>query len=138
MSARQKKYIFVNGVMKLNPDYVDPSALVQVAAPPAEPSTTAQPLQVISSMNDVADATDAQVQATGVPMQLAPSTIDTIQQMQSDAFVNQFAPSDQSNIVDGLTEAFVEHEVPLGMINKLRALSNYRLHFIIDDSGSMR
>jgi hypothetical protein len=47
-----QKYIFVNGVMKLNPAFG---------------KTTANPqsLAVVSSMSDIQQATDAQAQGTG-------------------------------------------------------------------------
>jgi hypothetical protein len=143
-----KKYIFVNGVMKLNPAFVAATTPADATPPPtSEPTTTTtpatpvvEPLQVISSLDDVVQATDAQSDATGVPMKLADSTVQAIQNTQSDAYVSQFnvGTADGNMVLDGLTEAFIQYEVPIGMINKLHALAAYRLNFIIDDSGSMR
>eukprot|EP00604_Paraphysomonas_vestita_P002964 CAMPEP_0174820948 /NCGR_PEP_ID=MMETSP1107-20130205/5103_1 /TAXON_ID=36770 /ORGANISM="Paraphysomonas vestita, Strain GFlagA" /LENGTH=367 /DNA_ID=CAMNT_0016037275 /DNA_START=57 /DNA_END=1157 /DNA_ORIENTATION=- len=108
------------------------------SSPP--PPYSIEPLQVISSLNDVADATDAQTDATGIPLQLSNNTIDTIQQLQSDEYVAQFniSPDNAYLLLEGLTDSFVQYEVPIGMINKLHSLSLYRLNFIVDDSGSMR
>lgn len=173
-----RKYIFVNGIMKLNPDFVSTNDSTS-STPPAPPSSSSssndnnnnnnqpppppyssssdsnnnnndsssppppysiEPLQVISSLNDVADATDAQTDATGIPLQLSNNTIDTIQQLQSDEYVAQFniSPDNAYLLLEGLTDSFVQYEVPIGMINKLHSLSLYRLNFIVDDSGSMR
>jgi hypothetical protein len=142
-----RKYIFVNGVMKLNPEFGQATpgggdtATAAAAVPDSAAASSASgPLQVISSLADVAQATDAQSDATGVPMQLADSTVQAIQNTQSDEYVGQFnvSPSNADSVLDGLTEAFIQYEVPIGMINKLQALAAYRLNFIIDDSGSMR
>jgi hypothetical protein len=142
-----RKYIFVNGVMKLNPEFSQatgaPAPAADAASGTSAPDSAnpvSEPLQVISSLADVVQATDAQSDATGVPMQLADSTVQAIQNTQSDEYVGQFnvSPADACSVLDGLTEAFIQYEVPLGMINKLQALAAYRLNFIIDDSGSMR
>jgi hypothetical protein len=148
---KERKYIFVNGVMKLNPNFQPPKDdnkdSDQTTPPPSEPTNTStpaappvEPLQVISSLDDVVQATDAQSDATGVPMKLSDSTVQAIQNTQSDDYVGQFnvGPSDGNLVLDGLTEAFIQYEVPIGMINKLHSLAAYRLNFIIDDSGSMR
>jgi hypothetical protein len=137
MSAKPKKYIFVNGVMKLNPEYEAANGTPATANTP-KPAET---LAVVSSMNDIVDATEAQADATGAPMQLSPSTSHAMQYMQGDEYLTQFqsgAEMDGGEVLDGLTEYFVQYEIPIGLINKLRALSYYRLNFIIDDSGSMR
>lgn len=104
-------------------------------------STIHQPLAVVSSMNDVLVASDIQQSATGAPMQLADSTVASMEIMQDSEFVsNLHSPStaeiDGGEFLDELSEYFVQYEVPLGMINKLMALQLYRLNFIIDDSGN--
>jgi hypothetical protein len=178
----QRKYIFINGVMKLNPNWNQtqptPSpAPVQTMTPiptptpvlassssstpaPSEPPTltipVVEPLQVISSLDDIIQATDAQSDATGVSMQLADTTVRAINNTQGDEYLSQVgaAPAtgagagagagagnatDSNNVVlEGLTQLFSQYEIPIGLINKLLALADYRLNFIIDDSGSMR
>lgn len=66
-----------------------------------------------------------------------------MQNLQDTTFTNQFnggtsADIDGCELLDELTEYFLQFEVPVGMINKIVALKDYRLNFIIDDSGSMR
>jgi hypothetical protein len=130
---KAKKYIFENGVMKVNPDYAKENST------PVTP-TADQPLAIISSMDDVGAATEAQQIATGAPMTLAPSTISTFEAVQDDAFAGKFQDDrvDGADLLEGLTNYFVQFEVPIGLLNKLLLLQHYKLHFIIDDSGSMR
>lgn len=64
-----------------------------------------------------------------------------MQNLQDSSFTDQFhsnAEIDGCDLLDELTDYFVQFEVPVGMINKILALKDYRLNFIIDDSGSMR
>lgn len=57
----------------------------------------------------------------------------------------QIAPSIEAAVAsfqaeqdfDSLCNLFVKFEIPRGMVFKLLSLSGFRLHFIIDDSGSM-
>ena len=104
-------------------------------------STANQPLAVVSSMNDVFVASEAQHTATGIPMQLAESTVASMDIMQDQEFVSNLQANgteiDGGQFLDQLSEYFTQYEVPVGMINKLMALQLYRLDFIIDDSGSM-
>lgn len=132
---KAKKYIFENGVMKINPDYERENGASSASITP----TYDQPLAIVSSMDDVGAATVAQQDATGLPMNLAPSTIATFEVVQDDNYVNQFqAGTDGSDLLEGLTNYFVQYEVPIGLISKLTNLTQYKLSFIIDDSGSMR
>jgi hypothetical protein len=141
--AKPKKYTFDNGVMKLNPEY---TAWVQAQQNGTTPSTEPpkptgdQPLAIVSSMGDVAEATQQQQESNGTQFQLAESTVASMDIMMDEEFTNQFqAPggADGSELLDGLTEYFIKYEVPVGLINKLMALQFYQLKFIIDDSGSM-
>ena len=64
-----------------------------------------------------------------------------MQNFQDDSFTSEFhsgTDMDGCELLEELTDYFVQFEVPVGMINKLVALKDYRLNFIIDDSGSMR
>jgi hypothetical protein len=135
---KAKKYIFENGVMKLNPEYVNENNASTGSVTQPTP-THDQPLAIVSSMNDVGDATTAQVEATGAPMQLAQSTVASLDIIQDDDYGNQFqGGGDSADLLEGLTNYFVQYEIPVGMLNKLLALQFYNLYFIIDDSGSMR
>jgi len=44
---------------------------------------------------------------------------------------------DGGDLLDGLSAIFAKYEVPIGLVNKLLALGEYKLNFIIDDSTSM-
>ena len=99
-----------------------------------------QPLAVVCSMGDVAEASDAQSTATGAPMQLSESTVAAMEIIQDEDYAGGFhlaSPIDGSELLDKLTEQFVQYEVPVGLINKLMALQFYRLNFIVDDSGTL-
>jgi len=141
MSAQPKKYTFENGVMKLNPEYTAwKTAQSGQVAQPALPDSQ-RPLAIVSSMEDVADATIQQQETTGISMKLADSTVAALEIMQDEEFTEEFHQPggglDGSQVLDGLTDFFAKFEVPVGMVNKLMALQLYHLKFIIDDSGSM-
>lgn len=128
------KYIFVDGVMKLNPNY---HAAGQPQSTVADPSKA---IAIVSSTQDIQTASNAQQAATGQAMQLSTATTASMEIMQDRDFLNQFkAPTqlDGGDLLDGLSNIFAKHEIPIGLINKLLALSEYKLNFIIDDSGSM-
>ncbi|STX28562.1 Uncharacterised protein [Legionella beliardensis] len=60
--------------------------------------------------------------------------------MQDQDYLNQFKTQqklDGGDLLDGLSNVFARYEVPIGLVNKLLALTEYSLNFIIDDSGSM-
>lgn len=132
-----KKYIFENGVMKLNPEYAKEQAKQD------NPTTVAQPTQalaIVSSMDDVQAATQLQLKERGVAMTLSDATVSSMQIMQDDEFVESYKskkPLDGGEVLEGLTGVFSRYEVPIGLVNKLLALSEYHLNFIIDNSASM-
>jgi len=74
MSEKPKKYVFVDGVMKLNPAY---TAYQNATNPPSTSTPFATgpdtALAVVSSMDDIMNATELQITTTGTPMQMAPS-----------------------------------------------------------------
>ncbi|WP_131783849.1 hypothetical protein [Legionella gresilensis] len=129
------KYIFENGVMKLDPNYQ-----AQHQNQGTLPTTNPQALTIISTTQDMQDASHAQQLATGKPMQVAEATIASMQIMQDEDYLNQFKTQqklDGGELLDGLSNVFARYEVPIGLVNKLLALTEYSLNFIIDDSGSM-
>lgn len=129
------------------------AAAAGAAASPAaaaQPSTdgdvsTSEELLVVSSMDDVLELSEVQQKGTGQPTQLPSSTVDSIAKVQERAYLDSFVPSGNEggdklgggDILDGLSRYFAKYEVPLGMLNKLRGLQEYKLHFLVDDSGSM-
>lgn len=138
------KYKFVNGVMKLNEEYVvwqgNNGGGGSSAAPPPTVARPKEALAIVSSTNDIQAASDAQMQATGKEMKLSDATISSMQIMQDPEFLDKFkAPRgvDGGVLLDRLSEYFAKYEIPVGLVNKLLILTEYRLHFIVDDSGSM-
>lgn len=138
----EKKYIFVNGVMKLNPAYKAEQAKV------GNPTTLAAPdkaLAVVSSTDDIQEA-NALHESHGSTMPLSETTEASMAIMMDEDFSKQFRTSKpletaDSTLLDQLSKVFAQYEVPIGLINKLLVLSQqgeeYKLNFIIDDSGSM-
>lgn len=139
--TKPKKYLFDNGVMKINPEYTAWKADQDGVNPGPAQSSSQLPLAVITSMEDVADASLEQHSVTGTSLQLAESTAATLEIIQDEEFTQEFDQPgegmDGSELLEGLTAYLAKFEVPLGLINKLMALQMYHLKFIIDDSGSM-
>lgn len=126
------KYVFdENDVMVPNPAHPDNQKQTTLARPEAIP--------IISSMADVKEAQDAQELATGKKRPMAKSTAVSMQRIMEDPeYIKDFDSSVDGNMMlEGLTNFFSKHEVPIGLINKLQALSEFKLHYIIDDSTSM-
>lgn len=70
MSSKPKKYIFENGIMKSNPEYVAYMASLNGSSPPQQTNSGVTPLTIVSSMADIAEATTIQAESTGVAMQV--------------------------------------------------------------------
>ena len=134
-----KKYVKVNGIMKLNPEYKKwKTAQNQAQAGPmavAAPATTvvsAQALPIVSSMDDYEKMND---DIGAIPM--SESTNATIEMLQDDDIANETG-LDSDDMIDELGRLLAKYECPIGLLNKLMCLSEYQsLEFIIDDSGSM-
>ena len=140
MSGKPKKYVFDNGVMKINPKYNKWKAAQSGVANP-KVKAGKEPLAIVSSMEDVADASNQQYEKTGTSLQLAESTAASLEIIQDDEYVEEFQQPDGNldgtDLLEGLTNYFVKFEIPVGLVNKLMALQMYNLRFIVDDSGSM-
>ena len=141
-TTKPKKYVFVNGIMKQNPEFdaymraLNGGGAGDSTSPSAPPMD--QPLAVVSSFSDISEATTLQAETTGVPMQVAQSTMTAMENMQDQTYLNEFHSSqdvDGGELLEGLTEYFIQYEVPVGLLHKLFALKAYRLNFIVDDSG---
>lgn len=102
------KYIFVNGVMKLNPAHAAATGSAPSTAPPDS-------LAVVSSMGDVAAATEVQASNSGAPMQLSDSTVSSLEMMMDSGYTQGFGaptPLDGSTLLDGDFSS-LEHRFPL-------------------------
>jgi len=134
----EAKYITVNGVLMKNPAYEAPG--VQSVPVVKAVSRSNLPLAVVSSADDLIDASDIQIQATGRPVTQATSTEASMDKLQDPVFLAEFMSPVQlgsGEIVDKLGAEFSKYETPIGMINKLLGIRDRNLNFIIDDSGSM-
>jgi len=130
-SVPPKKYVTINGVMKLNPEYKKWKD-AQSVGPPSDPQNMQLP--VVSSMEDHMQLNDD----LGKEIPLSESTNATILMMQEPdiSFEAGMQPDD---MVDELGRVLSKYEVPIGLMNKLMMLSELQsLEFIIDDSGSMQ
>lgn len=130
-----KKYVKINGVMKLNPEYK------KWKESQGQPATTvpnaAQALPVVTNMEDHEKLNEASTAAGGAEIPLAESTNATIEMMQEPE-ISVEAGMTPDTMVDELGAILNKYEVPMGLMNKLMMLSEYEaLEFMIDDSGSM-
>ena len=145
--AGPKKYIFVNGVMMKNPEYVAPNKTGNNER--NIPGTDKQ-LAVVCSISDQENAKrEYEEQANPedskdkqFTFEIPESTTNTMALMSSEEYTQYMGPPPENqqskNLFDQLTDYFIVYEVPLGLINKLVELRHYRLNFLIDDSGSMQ
>lgn len=125
-SGAPKKYIKINGVMKLNPAYT----AYMGSKKPSNPNA----LAVVSSMEDHMKLNED----LGTNIPLAESTDATIEMVQEPE-ISLEAGMSPDEMVDKLGAVLGKYEVPMGLMNKLMMLSEYAsLEFIIDDSGSMQ
>jgi hypothetical protein len=130
--APPKKYLKINGVMKMNPEYKRWKD-AQSGGAPSAPSNP-QALPVVCNMDDHAQMNEDY----GQDVPLAESTNATIEMMQEPE-ISLEAGMQPDEMVDQLGAVLGKYEVPMGLMNKLMMLSEFQsLEFIIDDSGSMQ
>jgi hypothetical protein len=128
-SGTVPKYIFVNGVMKLNPAY---------GAQTNTQSTVAKPLEALAIVSSTTEIMDVSISNPDKPITLAPSTTSSMEIMQDSYYLQSLGNKvDGGRLLDDITKVFAKYEVPIGLINKLLALTDSELYFILDDSGSM-
>lgn len=127
------KFIFQNGRAILNPEYKSKTGSAAPSAPPRYEDVAAQPLTAVTTLQDQVDITE--VTKLDAPQNFQ----ETLKVMQSPAYIKQFAVDDidSGELIDGLTSVFGRYEIPIGLMSKLTVLQGARLHFKIDDSGSM-
>jgi hypothetical protein len=131
------KYVPVNGVAKLNQEYVNwapenKTSLTKQQAPHALP--------VISSMSDYHDYNKASSSAgsNGTIDRIPHSVQESIKTMQSAQFGQSIGMSEDMDAIQLITPVFSKYEIPIGMLTKLLQLQSFEcIQFLIDDSGSM-
>ena len=117
MTTSPKKYIKINGVMKMNPAYkewknkqVEGAGVMPVAAAfPANPNA----LPVVSNMGDHMQMNED----LGIDVPLAASTDATIEMMQEPE-ISLEAGMQPDEMVDELGAILGKYEVPMGLMNK--------------------
>jgi hypothetical protein len=150
-TSKPKKYIFIGGVMKLNPEYDNYVSNTSNTSSQGISSSSSHstpmnhtvtppvaPLAIISSFADIEVANDV-CGGNGNDIQLSNTTSNAIQVMMDETYLSNYSSTiiSEQSLFDGLCNYFVIYEVPIGLISKLMELRNYRLNFMIDDSGSM-
>ncbi|KAL3942703.1 MAG: hypothetical protein SGBAC_003148 [Bacillariaceae sp.] len=131
-----KKYIKINGVMKMNPEFKRWKES-QNGGRPATTVASSQALPIVTNMEDHMQLNDDITSAGGKEIPLAESTNATIEMMQEPE-ISMGAGMSPETMVDELGAILNKYEVPFGLMNKLMMLSEYQvLEFMIDDSGSM-
>jgi hypothetical protein len=131
-----KKFIFVDGVMKLNPAYGAGPA----GGPAKPPPPPTEQLAVVSTMDDIMGSQEAQKLQTGKEGKLADSMVSSFEIMMDEDYLKQFHATTDLNgnaLIEQLSLYFARYETPIGLLNKILALVQYKLDFILDDSGSM-
>ena len=135
--AAPKKYVKINGVMKLNPEWKrwkESQGGGQPATTVAEPDIA---LPVVTNMEDHERLNEAVIASGSPEIPLAESTNATIEMMQEPEICVE-AGMTPDTMVDELGAVLNKYEVPMGLMNKLMMLSEYQcLDFLMDDSGSM-
>lgn len=164
-SNKGRKYIFINGVMTLNPEYSETksntSTNTNTNTNTANKTNTitVTPLAIISSENDILIAKEVKLEEGGSVQQeeeeLPQTTLNAIHFMQTEEYNSYFQTTSLSNttnpthttnnnstennqvknLFEELCHYFIIYEIPIGLISKLFVLKDYRLNFMVDDSG---
>jgi len=135
-SMPPKKYIKIDGVTQINPAYkAYEQAHGRAATSALNPERA---LVVVSNMEQHQQLREVSLGAGQGDVILASATDATIEMIQEPEIYRQVGLSPDA-MVDSLGAIFAKYEIPMGLMNKLSALTEYDgLQFIIDDSGSMR
>jgi hypothetical protein len=112
-SSPPKKYVKVNGVMKMNPEYKKWQAAQGGGGGPPQPAMNPQALPVVSNMDDHARLNED----LGMDVPLSESTNATIEMMQEPEFALE-AGMQPDEMVDELGSILGKYEVPMGLMNK--------------------
>ena len=110
-----KKYIKVNGVTKLNPEYKKWQERQTGVGTATSLKNSDQALPVVTSMDDYMRMNDE----LGTEIPLAESTTATIEMMQEPE-ISLEAGMQPDEMVDMLGAVLAKYEVPMGLMNKVR------------------
>src|SRR3990167_3049829 len=124
--------------MKENPKYSqnDTTQIPQAVAV----TNSIAPLAIVSSLEELMEASNIQEQQNGIPVLTAKSTDKTVKMLQDTEMLSLYnyrIPLDGGDNLYKIGQQFTQYKVPVGMLDKLRMLAEYKLDFIVDDSYSM-
>lgn len=127
-SAPPKKYVNIDGVMKLNPEYKKWKASTSTSTS----STSTMSVDALPVVSTVLDCQELQSVAPSVQLNSeTQATLDSLPQRMQGILSPDTA-------LTQLTQLLAKYEVPVGLLRKLMILSEFDvLEFLIDDSGSM-
>jgi hypothetical protein len=117
MTTAPKKYVKINGVMKLNPDYKKWKDAQDGGAPATSVFNSDLALPVVCNMEDHMEMNNN----FGQEVPLSESTNATIEMMQEPEIYVE-AGMDADTIIDELGAVLGKYEVPMGLMNKVRAI----------------
>jgi hypothetical protein len=144
MELEKKKYLLQNGVLTLNPRYnhTPNSSTTNFQSPHLQQQISSHgsilPLAIISSQDDVPMIQQLQSDNGIVITEEMPfSTMETIRYMQTPEYCSYFNVTSERNLFDELCAYFIRYEIPIGLVTKLLVLRDYRLNFMVDDSGDL-
>lgn len=124
----RSKYSHHNGILTVNSQNQE-TTTIPVATPVI-------PLAIICSQDDITEINGFPTE-NGRMQNIPISTLNTIREMQAPEYLSYFNVTSERNLFEELCTYFIRYEVPIGLLTKLMALKDYRLNFMIDDSGSM-
>jgi hypothetical protein len=125
--APPKKYIKINGVMKMNPEYKKWKDAQSGAAPSKTP-VNHQALPVVSNMDDHMELNENM----GHDIPLAEATNATIEMMQEPE-ISLEAGMQPDEMVDQLGAVLGKYEVPMGLMNKRKFIVYDAVMAIMDN-----
>ena len=125
--AAPKKYVKINGVMKLNPEFKVWTESQSPGSAMTSLPNSAQALPVVSCMEDHV-MLNADLDSD-IP--LAESTDATVAMMQDEDFCAD-AGMNPETCVDELGSVLAKYEVPIGLMNKVRILGTLFITIICD------
>jgi len=136
--AMPKKFVMIQGIMKLNPDWT----AARQRQPAAQSSGVVQPnaLPVVCSMDQYAEMNAECARNNRPERPLSESTAATVEMMQEADIKRQAGYTGSREMVDALGVVFAKYEVPMGLMNRLFGLPERfdMMEFLLDDSGSMK
>lgn len=103
-------------------------------------TTNTIPMAIITTPEELSEASEDYMNQLKLPMIIPVATSVAIENYTDDSkFTSKFNNQELNydKMLEKLGHLFSEYEVPIGLLSKLCALSEYNISIVIDDSGSM-